>query len=178
MQEETRVSHTEKKVNNLLKLYLGHPLSLVLLHPRCTHQDQSWQRPRSPDYYGGGSQNGRQYPQRLSPSMQGWCQYRGGYSPESYHHWNSSRDSRDSTGMGGKYRPAQYPNNSGYSQNQYGSSSDYRHRYSNLPGYYHPSPSQRYRPPANQHYPQKYPQDILTHSLSVHTPLALWKYWT
>ena len=58
--------------------------------------------------------------------------------------------------MGGNYQPAQYTNISGYSQNQYGSSPDYKHRYSNLPGYYHRSPSPRYRPPANQHYPKGY----------------------
>ena len=160
VQEETRVSNIEKKVDDLLKTVHRPSTPPRLASPSpprysSGYQGQSWQRPRSPDYYRGGSPNGHKYPQRFSPSRQGRYPYRGSYSPESYHRRSPSRDGRDSAGMGGKYPPAQYPSSSGYNPSQYGSNPDYRNRYSHSPNY-NRSPSPRYRPP-NQHYPQGYP---------------------
>ena len=129
VQEETRVLNMEKKVDDLLKTVhrpSTRPRPVLPSPPRYSsgYQAQSWQRPRSPGYYRGGSPNGRQYPQRFSPSRPGRYPYRGGYLLESYHRRSPSRDGRNSASTGGKYPPAQYPSSSGYSQNQYGSNPD------------------------------------------------------
>ena len=74
--QETRVSNIEKKVDDLLKTVHRPSTPPRLASPSpprysSGYQGQCWQRPRSPDYYRGGSPNGHKYPQRFSPSRQG-----------------------------------------------------------------------------------------------------------